>query len=452
MPGDIPLATPFEPAAFEMVATDPSLEDHVTTAVRSRVVVSENLPVALKAWARATAGTAGSLGVNVSDTSTAFVTVSVVEPEIEPNCAEIWVVPGDIPLATPFEPAAFEMVATDPWLEDHVTTAVRSRVVVSENVPVALKAWARATAGTPRLLGVTSSDTSTASVTPSVVEPEIEPNCAEIWVVPGDIPLATPFEPAAFEMVATDPSLEDHVTTAVRSRVVVSENLPVALKAWARATAGTAGSLGVNVSDTSTAFVTVSVVEPEIEPNCAEIWVVPGDIPLATPFEPAAFEMVATDPWLEDHVTTAVRSRVVVSENVPVALKAWARATAGTPRLLGVTSSDTSTASVTPSVVEPEIEPGSDASEVPAIASIPVKSQARKNERGLRAVVSFDCFIFECAFAEQRDESGLSCELISGSGLVFVFISFFCVELISPWVCFRGAFLVGGSVKQHGKL
>ena len=120
----------------------------------------------------------------------------------------------------------------------------------------------------------------------------------------------------------------------------------------------------------------------------------PGDIPLATPFEPAAFEMVATDPSLEDHVTTAVRSRAVPSENVPVALKAWARATASTAGLVGVTTSDTSTAFVTVSVVEPEIEPGSDASEVPAIASIPVKSQARKNERELlRAVVSFDCFI-----------------------------------------------------------
>ena len=80
-------------------------------------------------------------------------------------------------------------------------------------------------------------------------------------------------------MVATDRLLEDHVTTAVRSRVVPSENTPVALKAWARATAGTAGLLGVTSSDTSTAFVTVSVVEPEIEPNCAEIWVVPGDFP-----------------------------------------------------------------------------------------------------------------------------------------------------------------------------
>jgi len=213
--------------------------------------------------------------------------------------------------------------------------------------------------------------------------------------VPGDIPLATPSEPSAFEMVATDRLLEDHVTTAVRSRVVPSENTPVALKAWARATAGTAALLGVTSSDTSTAFVTVSVVEPEIEPNRAETWVVPGDIPLATPLEPAAFEMVATDRLLEDHVTTAVRSRVVPSENTPVALKAWARATAGTAGLLGVTSSDTSTAFVTVSVVEPEIEPGSDASEVPATASSTARSPVRTNKRVLmRAVVRFRCFIF----------------------------------------------------------
>src|SRR5262245_66049757 len=51
-----------------------------------------------------------------------------------------------------------------------------------------------------------------ASVTVSVVEPKIEPNCAAIWVVPDDIPVATPFEPAALDMTATSLALDDQVT------------------------------------------------------------------------------------------------------------------------------------------------------------------------------------------------------------------------------------------------
>ena len=285
------------------------------------------------------------------------------------------------------------MVATDGLLEDHVTTAVRSRVVPSENTPVALKAWARATAGTAGLLGVTSSDTSTAFVTVSVVEPEIEPNCAEIWVVPGDFPVATPFEPAAFEMVATDGLLEDHVTTAVRSRVVPSENTPVALKAWAHATARTPDCWALLRATPAQRSSPSALLNPRSSLTapksglCRAIsqW----QRHSSRHHSRSLYRSIAGRP--RDHSGQVPRCPVRKHAGGAEGLGA---ATAGTARLLGVTSSDTSTAFVTVSVVEPEIEPGSDASEVPAIASIPVKSQARKNKRGsLRAVVSFDCFI-----------------------------------------------------------
>ena len=54
--------------------------------------------------------------------------------------------------------------------------------------------------------------------------------------------------------------------------------------------------------------VTVSVVEPEIESDRAAIVVVPADIPVARPCEIFAFETVATDVLVDDHVQIDVRS------------------------------------------------------------------------------------------------------------------------------------------------
>jgi hypothetical protein len=334
------VATPFEPAAFDIAATEWALDDHVVVAVRSCVVPSENVPVAVKPN-ESPAGSVGLIGVTLIATKTALVTVKIVEADIEPNCAEIWVMPGDIPVATPFEPATFDIAATKLALDDHVTNAVRSCVVESENTPVAVKAWVRP-AGTEGLVGVILSESKTTGVTVNVVEPEIEPNCAEICVEPADTPVATPFEPAAFDIGATAASADDHVTDVVRSRVVPSENVPVAVKAWV-CPAGTDGLVGVISIESKTASVTVNVVEPDIEPNCAEICVEPTTMPVATPFEPASFDIAATEGAVDDHVTDAVRSCVVESENTPVAVKAWVRP-AGTDGLVGVTPIDVSNA------------------------------------------------------------------------------------------------------------
>lgn len=59
------------------------------------------------------------------DTSTAWVTVSVVEPETSPEVAMIVVEPVAADVASPWEPAALLIVATPVLEELQVTVAVR---------------------------------------------------------------------------------------------------------------------------------------------------------------------------------------------------------------------------------------------------------------------------------------------------------------------------------------
>ena len=73
----------------------------------------------------------GSGGVTWIDTSVAAVTVSVVEPVLPPNVARIVVDPMASADARPCEPAAFEIVATVVFDDDHVACAVRFCVVPS---------------------------------------------------------------------------------------------------------------------------------------------------------------------------------------------------------------------------------------------------------------------------------------------------------------------------------
>ena len=79
------------------------------------------------------------------------------------------------------------------------------------------------------------------------------------------------------------------------------------------------GLVGVTSRDTSVAAVTVSVVDPEIVPDMAAMVVEPVARAVAKPIEFAVLLMVPTAELEELHVTEAVRSCVVPSENVPVA-------------------------------------------------------------------------------------------------------------------------------------
>jgi hypothetical protein len=281
----------------------------------------------------------GLTGVIAIETSVAEVTVRVVEPDILPDVAEIVVEPAFTEVANPLEPPALLIAATPAFDEFQVIAVVRFCVEPSEYVPVAVNC--RVVPLTMLgLIGSTVRDMSVAAVTVRVVDPEILPDAAVIAVDPAVTDVANPLEPAALLMAAT-PALEEfQVTEAVRSCVVLSENVPVAMNCRVVPLA-ILGLVGVTVIDTSVAEVTLSTVDPEILPNDAIIVIDPGAVEAAIPLEPFALLMVAMDGAEEFQTTDVVRSCVVLSENVPVAVKCWV-VPLTMLALVGVTAMETS--------------------------------------------------------------------------------------------------------------
>jgi hypothetical protein len=93
---------------------------------------------------------------------------------------------------------------------------------------------------------------------------------------------------------------------------------------------------GVTANDTRTGAVTVKVVEPVTDPELACMLVLPVPTVLARP----ALLIVATVAFDELHVTELLRSCVLPSLYVPVAVNCCVRPLATDP-LAGVTESDT---------------------------------------------------------------------------------------------------------------
>ena len=155
------------------------------------------------------------------DTSAAAVTVKIVDPEILPDIAVIVVDPADVEAVNPLEPVALLIVATPVLDELQVTAAVRSCVVLSEKVPVAVNCF-EVFLTMLGLVGVTAMDTSVAGVTVKVVDPEIFPDIGVIVVNPAAVEVANPLEPVALLIVATPVLDEPHATVVVRSCVVLS--------------------------------------------------------------------------------------------------------------------------------------------------------------------------------------------------------------------------------------
>jgi len=164
----------------------------------------------------------GLVGVIAMDTSVAEVMVSEVDPEMLPDVALIVVEPAATEVASPLEPAALLIAATAALDEYQVTAVVRFCVELSEYVPVAVNCLE-----VPRtilgLVGVIAMDTSVAGVTDNKLEPEMLPDTALIVVEPVAAEVASPLEPAALLMEATEALDEFQVTAVVRSCVVVSE-------------------------------------------------------------------------------------------------------------------------------------------------------------------------------------------------------------------------------------
>ena len=125
------------------------------------------------------------------------------------------------------------------------------------------------------------------------------PELAEILVSPRLRAVARPPE----AMLAMVESADTHVTDRVRSWVEPSERVPVAVNCWSTPR-GTEGAAGERAIDTSTAFVTVRFVDPEIEPEVAVMAALPTETPLARPLA----VMLATLAALALQDTESVRS------------------------------------------------------------------------------------------------------------------------------------------------
>lgn len=156
--------------------------------------------------------------------------------------------------------------------------------------------------------GVIAIDTSRAGVTVSVVEPLAAPVAAVIVVMPVPTLLASPLLSGPLLTVATVASAELQCTVAVRSCVVWSVKVPVAVNCCP-VPSGIEGTAGVMAMDANCAAETVSVADPIIELYVAEIVVVPTATLVARPV-PEILAMLIND---ESQVTDEVRSCVLPS-------------------------------------------------------------------------------------------------------------------------------------------
>jgi hypothetical protein len=166
-------------------------------------------------------GTVGEAGVIAIDESVAFVTVRLVDPEIEPEVAVIVAVPAVRPLARP----AVVMLAMLPATALQVTELVRFCVEPSLKVPVAVNCSVTPI-GTEGLAGVTAIEESDAAVTVSIVEPLIPLGDVAVML---DVPVAFVVASPPALIAATAVWEDVHTAVLVRSSDVPSLNIPVAL-------------------------------------------------------------------------------------------------------------------------------------------------------------------------------------------------------------------------------
>lgn len=197
---------------------------------------SENLPVAVNCCADP-ASTEGFDGVTVIAVNAAGVTVSTVEPLMAFCAAVIVVVPTEPAAASP----KLLIVAAAEFDDDQRTWLLRSCVLLSEYLPVAVNCCVDPTAS-EGFAGLTVMEVSTGCITVRNVDPEIAFRAALIDVVPTATPVATP----ELAIVAAAGFVDVHVTWLVRSFVLPSEYLPVAVNCFV-VPAAMDGDAGVTV-------------------------------------------------------------------------------------------------------------------------------------------------------------------------------------------------------------
>lgn len=153
-------------------------------------------------------------GVTAIETRLGWATESTVDPMIELETALMVALPMPVPVANPL----LSMVATPGEEEVQLTELVRSCVLPSEYVPLAVNCWF-----VPSVMeapdGATEIDTNTGAVTVSPAEALIAPRLAATLVVPCAKLVASP----ALFMLATDGTEELQLTTTVRSCMLPSE-------------------------------------------------------------------------------------------------------------------------------------------------------------------------------------------------------------------------------------
>lgn len=314
------LATPWLPLALLMVARLVSDEVQVTVVVRSCVLLSEYVPVALNACCTP-AGTVVDAGVTAIDLSVAAVTDSVAVPDTLPEAAVMVALPTLAPVATP----AALIDATAVLLELQLTEPVMSCVLLSEYVPVALNGCV-----VPLAIEAVDGDTvmpfKVAPVTVTVVEPatalRVPALLTDAVMVdePCDTDFTAPWLPLLLLTVALLVSDDDQLACVVRSCVVLSLKVPVAF-ICTLLPSGIDGVDGVTDTVLSVAFVTVSTVVPLTPLSVAEMLLLPGVVvAVARPLLPAALLMVAAEVLLDAQVTLVVISRLELSLYIPVAL------------------------------------------------------------------------------------------------------------------------------------
>ena len=156
----------------------------------------------------------------------------------------------------------------------------------------------------------------TAGVTVKVVESAraLAGSVAVSRVDPMEALVASPRLPAALLTLAMEGVRELQVTASVRSCVVLSLYVPVAVNCCAVPSAS-AGVVGVTASEVRTAGVIVNVVEPAtpLPGSVADKVVTPVDRLVARPALPGALLTEATAELVELQVTASVRSCVVLS-------------------------------------------------------------------------------------------------------------------------------------------
>lgn len=184
----------------------------------------------------------------------------VLVPLIAPNCAEITAFPGPTAPTLP----VLSTAATDGAEELHVTSFVITWVVPSLRVAVAVQ-LTKLFGANSAVAGVTEIDDIVAVVTLSGAEPVTPLKVAEMLAVPGLTPVA---RSVVLSIVATATLSELNVTSFVMFWTVPSLKWPAALKSSVVPTAIVCDG-GMTVIDTIVAFVTLSVVDPLMDPRVA---------------------------------------------------------------------------------------------------------------------------------------------------------------------------------------